>query len=69
MAFTQEQLDALTAAIAQGVRRVRYGVGSDQKEVEYPSLEDMLKLKEVMEQDLGLNTENKRFTLASHRRG
>jgi hypothetical protein len=51
MAFTQEQLDALEAAIAQGAKRVKYA----DKEVEYPSLKDMLDLRNVMRDELGLN--------------
>ena len=43
--WTQEQLDALNAAIAEGALRVKY----QDKEVEYRSLSDMLKLKQIME--------------------
>lgn len=46
--FTQAQLDALTEAISQGVRRVKY---SD-KEVEYASLSEMLKLREQMRAEI-----------------
>ena len=46
--FTFEQLDALTAAIAQGVKSVKY---SD-KEVTYPDLDSMMKLREQMRQEL-----------------
>jgi len=42
--FTQTQLDALDAALAEGVRRVKY----QDKEVEYRSLRDMLALREIM---------------------
>lgn len=48
--YTLEQYNALTAAIAQGALRVKY---SD-KEVEYRSLDDMLTLKRIMEQQLGI---------------
>lgn len=50
--FTQEQLDALNAAIVQGALRVKY----NDKEVEYRSLDDMLRLKGIMEADLGIGT-------------
>lgn len=50
-AFTQEQYNTLCAAIAEGARRVKY----QDKEVEYHSLSEMLRLKTAMESDLGLN--------------
>jgi len=50
MAFTQEQLDTLEAAIAQGVKRVEYA----DKVVEYPSLKDMLALLDTIRQVLVL---------------
>lgn len=49
MAFTQEQLDALEEAIAQGVTTVAYG----DKRVEYRSLQDMIRLRDMMRKDLG----------------
>lgn len=49
--FTQAQLDALESAIADGALKVKY---SD-KEVEYRSLEEMLKIRDTMRNDLGLN--------------
>lgn len=48
--YTLEMYNALCAAIAQGARRVKY---SD-KEVEYMSLAEMLSIKDLMEQELGL---------------
>lgn len=48
--FTVEQYNALCAALAEGARRVKY----QDKEVEYHSLSEMLKLKGVMEADLGI---------------
>ena len=47
--FTKENLDALCAAIAEGALRVKY---SD-KEIEYRSLKDMLKIKSLIENSLG----------------
>ena len=40
MAWTQSDIDALQAAMAKGVKRVRYSSG----EVEYQSVDDMRKL-------------------------
>lgn len=50
MAFTLEQLTALDAAIAQGTLIVKY---SD-KEVTYRSLEEMMQIRALMQQDLGI---------------
>lgn len=49
--FTQENLTALNEAIADGALRVKY----TDKEVEYRSLAELLKIRELMMNDLGLN--------------
>jgi len=51
-AYTLEQYNALTEAIAMGAHKVKY----QDKEVEYRGLKDMLALQERMEKALGLNT-------------
>lgn len=48
MAWSQTDLDKLEAAIAAGVRRVKY---SD-KEVEYQSVDDMLKARDLIRRAL-----------------
>lgn len=48
MAWSQTDLDKLETAIAAGVRRVKY---SD-KEVEYQSVDDMIKVRELIRQEL-----------------
>lgn len=48
--YTQEQLTALEAAVAQGTLRVRYG----DKEVEYRSLAEMLRVIDMMRKELGI---------------
>jgi len=48
--FTQIQLAALTAAIAEGALKVKY----QDREVTYHSLSDMLKLRQQMRDELGL---------------
>lgn len=50
-AFTAENLNKLEAAIASGIQRVKY---SD-KEIWYQSLADMLKVRDMMKDALGLN--------------
>ena len=52
MSWTQEQLDALNAAIAEGATRVRYG----DREVQYRSLAEMTQLRDAMRRALGLTT-------------
>lgn len=48
--FTFERLEALEAAIAEGVTRVKY----TDKEIEYRSLDDMMKARDLMRRKLGL---------------
>ena len=47
--FTEENLKMLEAAIAEGALRVKY---SD-KEIEYRSLKDKLKIRDIMKRELG----------------
>lgn len=67
--FTQQQYEALVLSIAQGVLVVKYA----DKMTQYRSLEEMLKLKDLMEQELGINTEkdeaNKRRVFIKHSKG
>lgn len=51
-AYTIEQYNALTEAIAMGAHKVKY----QDKEVEYRSLKDMIALQERMEKSLGLTS-------------
>ena len=50
MGWTQAQLDALEAAIAEGVEEVKY----QDKTVKYRSIKQMMALRDVMRADLGL---------------
>jgi len=66
MAYTIDQYNQLTTAIAQGALTVKYA----DKEVTYRSLADMLRIKKLMEQDLGLNPgANGRRVYAEYRKG
>lgn len=49
MSFTQAQLDALDKAIAEGVLTVRYA----DKQVTYRSLEEMMRLRRIITNELG----------------
>lgn len=48
MAWTQSDIDALKAAMAQGIKRVRYVSG----EVEYQSVDDMRKVLADMQREV-----------------
>ena len=52
MAFSQIDLDNINTAIASGQKRVRLG----QREVEYHSIEQMLKAKEEIQEELNRTT-------------
>ncbi len=60
MAYTQDQLNKLDEAISQGALRVKYA----DKEVEYRSLDEMMRIRELMRQELGLNTKSRRVPVA-----
>ena len=48
MAYTQGQLDALEAAIAEGTLKVEYG----DKKVEYRSLNEMIRIRDLIKYEL-----------------
>lgn len=54
--YTIEMYQALIEAIATSARSVWYG----DKRVEYRSLDEMLKIKDLMESELGLNKDKNR---------
>lgn len=64
MAWTQEDLNCLNEAIAQGAKKVKYA----DKEVEYRSLNEMLKLRDIMKEELGLK-KGKRYSFANFSKG
>jgi len=57
MAWTIEQYNALNDAIAQGVTQVMYG----NKMVIYRSMNEMLTLRNLMREELGLNKAPKKL--------
>ena len=65
MAYTQEQYSDLVAAIAEGVLSVRF---SDGRQISYRSLSEMMNLKSVMEEELGVSGAGRRRHYASFRR-
>lgn len=50
MAYTQAQLDALEAAIAEGALTVKY----QDKQVTYRSLDEMMRIRNLIRDSLGL---------------
>lgn len=52
MAFTSDQLTKLDEAIAQGSLTVKY----QDKQVTYRSLDEMLKIRDLMRTELGLTS-------------
>jgi len=50
MAFTQQQYEDLVAAIAEGVT----SVSSNGRQVSYRNLGDMMKLRDLMAEELGI---------------
>ena len=59
--YTQEQLDALNAAIAQGVKEVYYG----DKRVVYRSLAEMLQIRALMVKQLSAATPQRKNPIFS----
>ncbi len=55
--FTQENLDALEQAIAEGALTVRFA----DKEITYQSLEQMLKVRRIILRSLGKGQKRKRI--------
>lgn len=60
MAYTLDQLTTLEAAIAEGTLRVKYA----DKEVQYRSLDEMLRIRELMRRDVGQSSGGGRVYLA-----
>lgn len=62
--YTQEQIDSLQSAIAQGVLTVEYG----DKKVTYRSLDEMLQLLGIMQGAVNPQSRSKRY-YAQHSSG
>lgn len=65
MAYSQEDLDNIKAAIASGERRVRLA----DKEVEYRSVAEMLAVKSLIENELTGNKLGRRRAYADFSKG
>lgn len=64
--FTLDDLAALEQAIAKGVKTVKY----TDRELTYRSIDEMLKVRDLIRDCLGLNGEGRgRRRLATHNKG
>ncbi|MGE0715640.1 MAG: phage head-tail joining protein [Alphaproteobacteria bacterium] len=72
MAWTQSDLDALDRALKSGARRVTYGSGNGRKEVEYHTVDEMMRLRASMQAEIAAATgadPPPRYSFAGFRRG
>lgn len=65
MAFTTSQYSALVAAITTGATEVNYG----DKKVTYRSVNEMIRIKNMMEAELGINKTKSKKVLTSFNKG
>jgi len=65
VAWTQSDLDAIERALAQGTKRVEY----QDKEVEYHSLTELMKLRATIRAELGVNSGKSQNVLAAFSKG
>lgn len=65
MAWTQTDLDAIEAALVNGTTTVKY---SD-KQVTYRSIDELIRVRELIRKDLGLTNAASGRVYASHSKG
>ena len=65
MPYTQDQLDSLEEAITIGATSVSY----EGKSVTYRSLDDMLQLRRIMRESLGISSGKATTQFVAHDRG
>lgn len=63
-AWSQSDLDAIEAAIKSGVQRVKY----DNKEIEYRSMDEMMRVRDAIRKTLGQTAASPRI-LANFSKG
>jgi hypothetical protein len=63
--YTTEQYNTLCEAIAQGALKVKYA----DKEVEYRSLNEMLRIRDLMAEELGLKKSGSGRLFANFNKG
>ena len=65
MAFSQAQLDAIEDGIAAGVTSVSY----EGKTASYRSIDDMLRIRDIIRRALGIVPQSSATVLVAHDRG
>ncbi len=65
MAWTQAQLDALDSAIAEGALTVKY----QDKSITYRSLEEMLRVRNMMAESMNVSSGNQSRRVAEFSKG
>jgi hypothetical protein len=63
--YTQTDLDAIKKAIAEGTLKVEYG----DKKVEYRSLNEMIRIRDIIEAEVNGGTPIQKRTYASFSKG
>jgi hypothetical protein len=66
MAYTQDDIDALKAAIATGAQKVTFGSGPDSRTVEYRSLDQMRSILADMMAEVAPSTSRSPISYAEH---
>ncbi|NEW96635.1 hypothetical protein [Rhodopseudomonas sp. BR0G17] len=66
MAYTQDDIDTLKAALATGARIVEFGSGADRRKVEYFSRADMLAQLDDMVKEVSPNSAAPRVSFVRH---
>jgi hypothetical protein len=66
MAYTQDDIDALKAALASGARRVKFGSGPDSREVEYFTRAEMIAQLDDMTKEVSPATVVPRVSFVRH---
>lgn len=65
--FTQNDLDTVNEAIASGALRVSYS--NPRREVEYRSIDDLLRARDIIRQSLGKDDPEDRVSIAEFHKG
>lgn len=68
MAWSQADLDAIDAAIATGATSVKFGAGPDSREVHYRTLSQMLDVRTLIAEAIGVAPVRRRMSFIVHSR-
>ena len=65
MAWTQSDLDAIEAALVNGTTKVKY----ETKEVTYRSIDELIRVRDLIKKDLGATNASSGRVYSSHSKG